>query len=107
MPVDPNETGMNDQVMRKLAHCLILQACGKLAPAPHRCRDILVRIRIRGSVPLTNGSGVRSLPRNNGSGSRRPKNLWIRIRIRNTRYHPGGTRRIKIVHRDTRVVEPE
>jgi hypothetical protein len=36
VPVDPNETGMNDQVMRKLAHCLILQACGKLAPAVHR-----------------------------------------------------------------------
>ncbi len=28
-----------------------------------------------GSIPLTNGSG---------SGSRRPKNIWIRIRIRNT-----------------------
>jgi hypothetical protein len=44
--------------------------------------DILgwIRIRIRGSKPLTNGSG---------SGSMRPKNMWIRwirirIRIRNT-----------------------
>ncbi len=36
-------------------------------------RDILVRILIRGSVPLTNGSGC---------GSGRPKN--VRIRIRNT-----------------------
>jgi len=39
-------------------------------------RDILVRIRIPGSVPLTNGSG-----------SKRAKNirfLRIRIRIRNT-----------------------
>jgi hypothetical protein len=68
VPVDPNETGMNDQVMRKLAHCLILQACGKLAPAAHRYRDILVRIRIRGFVLLTNGSG---------SGTRRSKNIFF------------------------------
>jgi hypothetical protein len=45
-----------------------------------RIHDILgwVRIWIRGSMPLTNGSG-----------SRRPKNMWIRIRIRirnNTAY---------------------
>jgi hypothetical protein len=40
-----------------------------------RIHDILVWIRIRGSMPLNNGSG---------SGSRRPKNRWIRIRIRNT-----------------------
>jgi hypothetical protein len=43
-----------------------------------RIRDILARIGICGSVPLTNGSG----PRTDGSGSGRPKN--IRIRIRNT-----------------------
>jgi hypothetical protein len=37
-----------------------------------RIHDILVWIwtQIRGSMPLTNGSG---------SGSRRPKNMWIRI----------------------------
>ncbi len=42
-------------------------------------RDILVRIRMRtrilGSIPLTNGSGC---------GSGRPKNIRIRMRIRNT-----------------------
>jgi hypothetical protein len=43
-----------------------------------RIHEILVRIRIRGSIPLTNGSE-----------SGRPKNIWIlririRIRIRNT-----------------------
>jgi hypothetical protein len=36
-------------------------------------RDIFVRIRILGFVPLTNGSGC---------GSGRPKNIWIRIRWR-------------------------
>ncbi len=41
-----------------------------------RIRDILVWIRIRGSMPLTNGSG-----------SRRPKNILIRIRIRNTGFN--------------------
>jgi hypothetical protein len=41
-----------------------------------RIHDILVWIRIRGSMPLTNGSG-----------SRRPKNMWIRwIRIRFASY---------------------
>jgi hypothetical protein len=30
------------------------------------------------------GSGSGSIPVTNGSGSRRPKNMWIRIRIRNT-----------------------
>jgi hypothetical protein len=50
-----------------------------LLPAVFRIHDILVWIRIRGSRPLTNGSG---------SGCMRPKNMWIRIwiriRIRNT-----------------------
>ena len=32
VPLDPNETGMNEQVLRKLAHCLILQANGELPP---------------------------------------------------------------------------
>lgn len=31
-PLDPNETGMNEQVLRKLAHCLVLQANGDLPP---------------------------------------------------------------------------
>ncbi len=47
-----------------------------LVKAVFRIHDILVWIRIRGSMPLTNGSG---------SGSGRPKNMvirWIRIRIR-------------------------
>ncbi len=43
-----------------------------------RIRDILVRIRILGSVPLTNGSG--SVQINYWSGSWRPKNIRIRIR---------------------------
>jgi hypothetical protein len=30
------------------------------------------------------GSGSGSIPLTDGSGSRRPKNMWIRIRIRNT-----------------------
>jgi hypothetical protein len=39
-------------------------------------RDILVRIRSLGYVPLTNGSGF---------GSRMPKNIrFLRMRIRNT-----------------------
>ena len=29
-PVDINETGMNIDIMKKLAHCLILQANGEL-----------------------------------------------------------------------------
>ncbi len=33
------------------------------------------------------GSESGSIPLNNGSGSRRPKNMWIRIRIRNTAIH--------------------
>jgi hypothetical protein len=46
-----------------------------------------IRIRIRGSMPLANGSGSRSIHLTNGSGSgsRRPKSMgirWIRIRIR-------------------------
>jgi hypothetical protein len=44
--------------------------------------DILVRIRIRGSVSLTNGSGAGSVPYTKGFRSGRSKN--IRIRIRNT-----------------------
>ncbi len=47
-----------------------------------RIHKILVRIwiRIRGSIPLTNGFGSGS-----GSGSGRPKNIWLqRIRIRKT-----------------------
>ena len=36
VPLDPNETGMNEQVLRKLAHCLILLANGELPPATHR-----------------------------------------------------------------------
>ncbi len=47
-----------------------------------RIYDILVWIRIRGSMPHTNGSGTGagSIPLTNrsGSGSRRPKNMWIR-----------------------------
>jgi hypothetical protein len=30
------------------------------------------------------GAGAGSIPLTNGSGSRRPKNTWIRFRIRNT-----------------------
>jgi hypothetical protein len=103
-----------------------------------RIHDILgwIRIRIRGSMPLTNGSGSPdpdpaifvidlqdaskklnfntifsayyflkvhlhhfskiksqkgSIPLTSGSGSGRPKNMWIRwIRIRNTRYKPSS-----------------
>jgi hypothetical protein len=33
---------------------------------------------------MIEGSGSQSIPQTNGSGSRRPKNMWIRIRIRNT-----------------------
>ncbi len=33
------------------------------------------------------GSESGSIPLTNGSGSRRPKNMWIRIRIRNTVYN--------------------
>ncbi len=70
-------------------------------PPVLRIHDNLVwiRIRIRGSMPLTNGSrsgcgcgsGSGSIPLTNGStsGSRRPKNTWIRIpiRIRNAGIH--------------------
>ncbi len=51
-----------------------------------RIHDTLVWIRIRGSMPMTNGSGRGSgsipLTNGSGSGSRRPKNMrirWIRI----------------------------
>ncbi len=38
---------------------------------------------------MTEGSGSGSIPLINGSGSGRPKNMWIRwIRIRNTVLHP-------------------
>ncbi len=34
---------------------------------------------------MIEGSGFGSIPMTNGSGSKRPKNMWIRwIRIRNT-----------------------
>ncbi len=62
-----------------------------------RIHEILVRIRIRGSIPLTNGLKKSQNIKNQclsyyfcmmigGSGSGRPKNIWIlriRIRIRN------------------------
>jgi hypothetical protein len=41
--------------------------------------DILLRIWIRGSVPLTNGSGSVYLTNGSESGSRRPKNKRILI----------------------------
>jgi hypothetical protein len=48
---------------------------------------IWIWIRIRGSMPLTNGPGF---------GSRRPKNMWIRvirtrIRLRNAAGHTAGS----------------
>ncbi len=60
-----------------------------------------IRIWIRGSMPLTNGSGsgFGSIPLTDGSvsESRRPKNMWIRlilirIRIHNTGDTKGGYR---------------
>jgi hypothetical protein len=67
--------------------CIFLTNHGKnhslnIILAVFRIHDISVwiRIRIRGSMPLTNGSG--SIPLTSGSGSGRPKNSWIRIRIR-------------------------
>jgi hypothetical protein len=49
-----------------------------------RIYDILVWIRIRicGSMYLTNGSGSVHLTNESGSGSRRPKYIRIRPRIR-------------------------
>ncbi len=46
--------------------------------AVFQIHGIFLWIRIRGSMPLTFGSGFGSIPLNNGSESGRPKNMWIR-----------------------------
>ncbi len=68
-----------------------------------------IRIWIRGSMPLTNGSGSRfgSVPLTDGSvsGSRRPKNMWIRwIRISNTGDTKGVPVPVRIIQIRIRIV---